>query len=392
MYKIATLNKISPVGLNLLGDAYSLTENIQEANGILVRSQDMQEMDFSDNLLAIARAGAGVNNIPFERCAEKGIVVFNTPGANANAVTELVVGMMIADARNLFAANEWCKTFKQGDDEVSKIVEKGKGQYAGRELKNKKICVIGLGAIGVLVANACEALGMSVVGYAPYMTVKAAHDMSNTIPFTTSLTEALKDADYVSIHVPARPTTIGMLNNSLLDMMKDGVTILNFSRDKLVNEDHILAALETGKVKKYITDFPNGRVVGVPGVVYTPHLGASTAEAEDNCAKAAVMAIKSYIEDGNIENSVNFPNCTLGAFQKNSGKSRICILNKNVPAIIGSITGILAEANINIDNMINKSKEAYAYTVIEADEIVDESFLKEKLASIDGIIKIRVLK
>lgn len=391
MHKIATLNKISPVGLNLLTGDYALTENIEEANGILVRSQDMHQMQFSENLYAIARAGAGVNNIPSDRCAEEGIVVFNTPGANANAVAELVIAMMLADARNLFPAYEWSKSFENGDEGVAKAVEKGKGQYAGHELRGKKICVIGLGAVGVLVANSCEALGMSVIGYAPYMSVRAAHDMSNTIPFTTSLEEALKDADYVSVHVPSRPDTIGMVNSSLLKLMKDGVTVINFSRDSLVDEKAVLAALESGKVRRYITDFPNGVNVQKPGVIYTPHLGASTAEAEDNCAKAAVNAIKSYIESGNIENSVNFPNCPLPAFARGQGKSRICILNKNVPAIIGSITGILAEQNINIDNMVNKSKGKYAYTVIEADAEIDEALLKEKL-SIDGIIKIRIIK
>ena len=391
MFKIATLNKISPVGLALLGDDYTVTENIDEANGILVRSQDMQEMQFSDNLYAIARAGAGVNNIPCDRCAEEGIVVFNTPGANANAVTELVIGAMIADARNLIPAIEWANTLGSGDMEVAKAVEKGKGKYAGHELRGKKICIIGLGAIGVLVANACENLGMKVVGYAPRMSIRAAHDMSNTIPFTMNIDEAIKDADYVSVHVPAKPNTAGMINKDLIAKMKDGVTIVNFSRDKLVNEPEVLEALKSGKVRRYITDFPNNVNLGQPGVAITPHLGASSEEAEDNCASAAVREIKGYIEDGNIENSVNFPNCNLGKFVRGEGRCRICILNKNVPAVIGSITGILADMGVNIDNMINKSKGKYAYTVIEADSEVDEAVLKERLNA-SGVIKVRVIK
>ena len=391
MFKIATLNKISPVGLALLGKDYSITEDLNEANGILVRSQDMQEMEFSKNLYAIARAGAGVNNIPCDRCAEEGIVVFNTPGANANAVAELAIGSMIADARNMIPAIEWANTLKGGEMEVAKAVEKGKGKYAGHELRGKKICVIGLGAIGVLVANACEHLGMQVVGYAPRMSIRAAHDMSNTIPFTMNIEDAIKDADYVSVHVPAKPNTTGMINASLISKMKDGVTIVNFSRDKLVNEPEVLTAIQAGKVRRYITDFPNDVNIGQPGVAFTPHLGASSEEAEDNCASAAVREIMNYIEDGNIQNSVNFPNCDLGKFIRGEGHSRICILNKNIPAVIGAITGILAEMNVNIDNMINKSKGKYAYTVIEADSEVDEEMLREKLAS-HGVIKVRVIK
>lgn len=391
MFKIATLNKISPVGLAKLSEDYQVTDHIEEANGILVRSQDMLEMQFSDNLYAIARAGAGVNNIPCDRCAEEGIVVFNTPGANANAVTELVIGALIADARNLFPAVQWANTLAEGEPEVAKAVEKGKGKYAGRELRGKKMCVIGLGAIGVLVANACENLGMQVVGYAPRMSIRAAHDMSNTIPFTMNLEEAIQDADYVSVHVPAKPNTAGMINADLISKMKDGVTIVNFSRDKLVNEPDVLAAIESGKVRHYITDFPNNVNIGKPGVSITPHLGASSEEAEDNCATAAVREIMGYIEDGNIENSVNFPNCNLGKFNRGEGKSRICILNKNVPAVIGSITSILADMEVNIDNMINKSKGKYAYTVIEADSEVDEAALKARLNA-NGIIKVRVIK
>ena len=396
MYKIATLNKISPKGLKKLGDKYALTDDINSADGILVRSQDMLEMEFSPQLLAIARAGAGVNNIPLDRCAEKGIVVFNAPGANANAVKELVLTAMLAEARNLYDGMHWVhKLATKGDPgEIGlvKAVEKGKGQFAGREIAGKKICVIGLGAIGVLVANACEALGMEVVGYAPFMTVRAAHDMSNTVPFRTDLDSVIGDCDYVTVHVPASPQTNGMINADIIQSMKNGAILLNFSRDKLVDEDAVLKALDEGKLKKYITDFPNDKIVGHENIIYIPHLGASTGEAEDNCAILAVEEIKNYIENGNIENSVNFPACSLGKFISGNGKSRICILNKNVPGILGEITGMLAAMNINIANMVNQSKDNYAYTMVDTDALVDEASIIKQLAADDGIIRVRVIQ
>lgn len=387
MYKIATLNKISPVGLADFTDDYQITEDLNEANGILVRSQDMLTMDFSPNLKAIARAGAGVNNIPLDRCAEEGIVVFNTPGANANAVKELVVAAMLMDARNLSGALDWVGTL--GDEEnIAKAVEKGKGQFAGNELFGKSICVIGLGAIGVLVANACEDLGMKVTGYAPYMSVLAAHDMSNTIPFVTDLEEILPKCDYVTVHVPVSDGTKGMINADFISKMKDGAVLVNYSRDKLAVEEDVLAALDSGKLKKYITDFPTNKVFGHKNVFYTPHLGASTEEAEDNCAKKAVAALRNYLENGNIENSVNMPACSLG---KISGCARICIINKNIPAMLGKITGILADLGINIGNMLNKSRGDYAYTMVDIDSDIDEEKLAKAL-TVDGIISVRVLR
>lgn len=390
MYKIATLNKISPVGLSRFTDDYEITDDLTGASGILVRSQDMQTMEFSDQLLAIARAGAGVNNIPVDRCAQEGIVVFNTPGANANAVKELVLGALFLAARNLPDALEWARGLREGTEDVSKAVEKGKGQFAGSELKGKTLGVIGLGAIGVLVANAAQKMGMDVIGYDPYITLHAAHELSNKIPVVVDLGDLLPKCDYVTIHVPALDETKGMLNSKRFDQMKDGVVLLNFSRDKLVNDDNLVGALKTGRVKKYITDFPNAKLINQSGVICIPHLGASTEEAEDNCAVMAANQLMDYIENGNIINSVNFPTLTMGKLNK-AATARICILNKNIPAMLGKITGILAEMNINIRDLTNKSKGDYAYTLLDVDSEVNEAALKKKL-SVEGIISIRIIK
>lgn len=394
MYKIATLNKISPVGLKKFTEEYEITENISEASGILVRSQDMLEMEFSGSLLAIARAGAGVNNIPLQRCAEEGIVVFNTPGANANAVKELVLCAMLAEARNLYDAMHWTnKLSKNGGGElgISKSVEKGKGQFAGRELQGKTIGVIGLGAIGVKVANTCEALGMNVLGYDPFITPKSAHMLSAGIPYSSNLNEIVSQCDYVTIHVPASPKTNGLISKEVIESMKDGAVLLNFSRDKLVDEEAVLKALANEKVSRYITDFPNDKTIGQPGVMYIPHLGASTEEAEENSASLAVEELMNYIENGNIENSVNYPACSLGTFVPGQGTSRICILNRNVAGIIGEITGALAKMNINISNMVNSSRGDFAYTMIDTDTVVDEDALKSNM-SMEGIIRVRIIK
>lgn len=391
MYKIKTLNKISPVGLKNFDENYSFTEDIDEAQGILVRSYDMLDMEFSDNLLAIARAGAGVNNIPLDKCSEKGIVVFNTPGANANAVKELVIGSLIADARNLHQAMTWVESLA-GEPDAASIVEKNKSRFAGRELKGKTMCVIGLGAIGVIVANAAEALGMKVVGYAPFMTVSAAHDMSNTIPFVTDVNAVLKKSDYVTIHVPANADTAAMVNEEFLSQMKKGATLVNFSRDKLVDEKAVADALESGKLRRYITDFPTPKILGTKKVMIIPHLGASTEEAEENCACAAVETMKEYIETGNIQNSVNFPSCDLGPFFPGESISRICILNRNISGMLGIITGKLASMNVNIAKMINKSNGRFACTMIDADCDLDEAFIKEHLIQNPGILSVRVIK
>ncbi|WP_027399812.1 3-phosphoglycerate dehydrogenase family protein [Anaerovorax odorimutans] len=384
MYKIATLNKISPKGLARLSEKYSIVEDVNEANGILVRSQNMQSMEFSDNLLAIARAGAGVNNIPVDRCSEEGIVVFNTPGANANAVKELVLTGILLSARNIPNAIEWTKTLT---DDVSKTVEKNKSQFAGSEIKGKTLGIIGLGAIGVMVANTAEALGMKVVGYDPYISVHSAHELSRTVKVYEMLDTILPECDYISIHVPFIEQTKELIRESSITLMKDNVCILNFSRDKIVNDNDIKEALKNGKIKKYVTDFPNDNLVGTDNVICIPHLGASTAESEENCAKMAVDEVMDYIENGNILNSVNFPNCSLGLC---TDAARICILNKNVPTMLSKITGILADMNINISDLLNKSKNDLAYTLVDVDSPVDEKQLKEAL-SVDGIISVRVI-
>lgn len=385
MYNITTLNKISPVGLNRLTDKYTVTEDIEKADGILVRSQDMLNMEFSKKLLGISRAGAGVNNIPVDRCAEEGIVVFNTPGANANAVKELVLAALFLGSRNIPEAITWAGGL-EGNENVSKDVEKGKGQFAGCEILGKTLGVIGLGAIGVSVANAAEKLGMKVIGNDPYMTLHAAHNLSNTIPVVQTLEEMLPECDYITIHVPAKENTNGMINKDTIALIKDGAVFLNFSRDKLVNDADMLAALEAGKIKKYITDFPNNSLIGKKGVVAIPHLGASTEEAEDNCAVMATEELMDYIENGNIKNSVNFPECTLGPVTG----TRICVLNKNVPAMLSAVTGAVSDLGLNIANLLNKSKGDYACTMLDIDGGVDEADLAEKLA-IPGIIKVRVI-
>lgn len=385
MYKVAALNKISQKGLARLSDKYTVTDQLEEANGVLVRSQDMKSLEFSDNLLAIARAGAGVNNIPVDLCSEKGIVVFNTPGANANAVKELVLGAMLVSARNLKDAMLWADHLS-GD--VAKAVEKGKGQFAGRELKGHTLGVVGLGAIGVMVANAAEALGMKVIGYDPYISLHSAHELSNTIPVVGTMEALLPKCDVVTIHVPALESTKGMMNEAYFNIMKRGAVLMNFARDTLVNEADLLSALEKGKLKRYITDFPNERMLGNDKIVCIPHLGASTQESEENCASMAVDELMDYLEHANITNSVNFPNCSLGVC---NSTARIAVLNKNVPAMLGKITGILADMNINISDLVNRSKGEMACTLVDVDSEVDEEALKKAL-DVEGIISVRVIK
>ncbi|MEG0391974.1 MAG: phosphoglycerate dehydrogenase [Anaerovoracaceae bacterium] len=386
MYKIATLNKISPVGLGMLGDNYSTIETLDGANGVIVRSADMHELSFDSSLLAIARAGAGYNNIPIQRCAEEGIVVFNTPGANANAVKELVLSGMFLSARNIPAGIAWAQTLTEN---VKKTVEKGKSQFAGTEIKGKTLGVIGLGAIGVMVANAAKSLGMNVVGYDPFITLKSAHELSNKIPVIKDLATLLPQCDYVSIHVPVLEDTKGMMDGRRFSQMKDGAVLLNFSRDTLVNEDALAEALSTGKIKNYVTDFPNEKVLNLEGVIALPHLGASTNEAEDNCASMAAEQLMDYIENGNILNSVNFPACSMGKISEDA-KGRICILHKNIPAMLGKITGIMADLNINIRDLTNKSKGDFAYTLMDIDTNISEADLSPSL-EVEGIIRVRVI-
>ena len=365
MYKIATLNKISPVGLKELTDNYKVVDEIEEANGILLRSYDLHSMEFSSELLAIGRAGAGVNNIPLDRCAEEGIVVFNTPGANANAVKELTIAGMFLAARNIPGGLTWASNLTEN---IKESVEKGKGQFAGSEIKGKTLGVIGLGAIGVMVANTASELGMEVIGYDPYITVRAAHALYSTIPVVSDLGELLPQCDFVTIHVPVNDNTKGMIDSRRIDQMKDGAIFLNFSRDTLVNDKALLQALESGKLRNYVTDFPNDEVLGKIGVIATPHLGASTAEAEDNCAVMAAKEIMAYIETGEIKNSV-----------------------KNIPAMLGKITGLMADMNINIRDLTNTSKGDYAATLLDIEGAVDEAELRSAL-DIEGIIRVRVIK
>lgn len=389
MYKIATLNKISPKGLRTLTDNYQIIDNPDQADGIIVRSADMHEMSFSKDLLAIARAGAGVNNIPLERCASQGIVVFNSPGANANAVKELVITGMLMASRHVPEALRWTSALKE---DVKKTVEKGKSQFAGNEIKGKTLGVIGLGAIGVLVANAARQLGMKVIGYDPYISLKSAHELSNKIPVTSDMGEILEVSDFITLHVPAVDSTKGMFDARRFGQMKDGAIMLNYARDTLVNEDALLDALESGKLSYYLTDFPNSTLIGHSKIIATPHLGASTAEAEDNCAQMAAEELMEYIEKGNIMNSVNYPNCSLGEMDPEANV-RIAILNRNIPSMLGKITGILADFNINIRNMTNTSKGDYACTLIDIDgdeDVTAEEFLHEM--DFEGIVSVRLLR
>lgn len=379
MFKIATLNKISPVGLSHLTDNYTITENTDEANAILVRSQAMHDMEFSDNLLSIARAGAGVNNIPLDRCAEEGIVVFNTPGANANAVKELVLAGMLMAARNIPDAIIWAKGL---DSDVLKAYEKGKGQFAGTEIAGKTLGVIGLGAIGIKIANAAEGLGMKVIGYDPFLTVNAAHRISNTADIVNDMTDMLGKCDYITIHVPATDKTRGMMNKEVFDQMKDGAIFLNFSRDKLVNDADLMAAIDSGKIRKYVTDFATDELLHYNNVIAIPHLGASSAEAEDNCATMAALQTMDYIENGNIVNSVNFPAVSLGA---KSG-TRIAVLSKASDTIITDVTAALNAKNAVISNIISKTKGGFAYTLVETPAAIDSLEIAN-----DSIIRTRII-
>ena len=386
MYKITALNKISAAGLSRLSDAYTLTDDLAAASGILVRSHDMLDMAFPDTLLAIARAGAGVNNIPIARCSEEGIVVFNTPGANANAVNELVIAAMLLAARNLPDALDWTKTLTT---DVASAVEKGKSRFAGSELQGKTLGIIGLGAIGVLVANTAEKLGMRVIGHDPFITVRAAHKLSNNADMAKKLDALLPQCDYLTLHVPSIESTKGMIDKAQFAQMKKGVCLLNFSRGDLVNHGDLFDAINAGVVGRYITDFPEDDLLGKAGVVCLPHLGASTAEAEEYCALMAVNQLMDYLENGNITNSVNFPKTNLGAFDHTAAVCRVCILNKNIPAMLRRITSVFED--INICDMINKSKGDYACTIIDVDSEVDDEALK-KLLALDGIVSVRIIR
>jgi D-3-phosphoglycerate dehydrogenase len=387
MFQIKLLNKISPAGLEKFDRAkYSWSEDMENPDAIMVRSASMHEMELPSTVKAIARAGAGVNNIPCDKYAQEGIVVFNTPGANANAVKELVLLGLLISSRKVASSMEWIKTLKGEGDQVGKLVEKGKSQFVGPEISGKTLGVIGLGAIGVLVANAASSLGMKVYGYDPYISIDAAWGLSHKIQHATSLKQIYENCDYITVHVPCNSETKGMINSESIAMMKNGVRILNFARGELVDTTDILAALDEKKVSCYVTDFATDELIGYPGVVAFPHLGASTPESEDNCARMAAVELMDYLENGNIKNSVNMP----AASMPKTSNSRICVIHKNIPAMVSKITTVVSDSNLNIENMINASKKEMAYTMLDIVGSIDKNVV-DSLSAVDGIIKVRVI-
>ena len=386
-YKFACLNNISPIGLKNFTNRYEQVSDVEEANGILVRSASMHEMEFSENLYAIARAGAGVNNIPLQKCAEKGIVVFNTPGANANGVKELVFAGMLLASRDIVEGVDWVRANKDKAD-IAKVAEKEKKKFAGTELQGKKLGIIGLGAIGVIVANAAVNLGMAVYGYDPYVSVDSAWHLSRKITHVLNVDDIYKNCDFITIHVPLLDSTKNMINKEAVAKMKRGVILINMARDLLVDEEAVVAAIESGKVRRYVSDFPNPTVAGKKGCITTPHLGASTEESEINCAKMAVDELRDYLENGNIRNSVNYPSCDMGVC---TAGGRLCIFHKNQPSMITQFTQILGASDVNIAGMANKSKKEVAYTLIDFDSPVDKELVK-KLAEVRDVYRVRVIK
>ena len=387
MFDILTLNKIAACGLEQLSvDKYKITDNADaDCDGIILRSFAMHDMEFPKSLKAVARAGAGTNNIPIDKCSEKGIVVFNTPGANANAVKELVLAGLFLSSRDIVGGIKWASTLS-GDD-VAKQVEKGKSNFAGNEIQGKTLGVIGLGAIGVLVANTATHLGMKVIGFDPYLSVDAAWRLSSHIKHAKSADEVFAEADYLTIHIPLTSETKHTINRDTIEKMKDGVKVLNFARGELVDIDAMKAALSSGKISKYVVDFPSVEALNVDGIIAIPHLGASTSESEDNCAVMAAQELSAYLETGNILNSVNFPNCELQI----SGKGRICILHKNIPNMLTQFTTLFAESNHNIADLINKSKKDLAYTIINTDDVVTDDII-DKIKSVSGVLRVRVIR
>lgn len=389
MFTLKTLNKIDDEGLQLLSNQYEVINEKAEGDydGVILRSFNLHDHKMSEKVVAVARAGAGVNNVPVEKCAKEGIVVFNTPGANANAVKELVLAGLLMSSRDVTAAIDWAKTLR-GEEQVAKKVEAGKAAFTGPEIMGKTLGIVGLGAIGALVANAAISLGMEVYGFDPFISVDAAWGLKSAVNKAKSLEELVSKSDYISVHVPLMDATRGMINTELITKMKDDVRILNFSRAELVDDDSIEAALASKKVAKYVTDFPNERTVAMEGVIAIPHLGASTPESETNCAKMAVKQMMDYLEFGNIVNSVNYPDASLGGLD---AVSRVCVLHKNVPNMVGQITSTLAAHNMNIQDMLNKSKKEYAYTMIDLESEVTDAVASE-LTKIDGVLKVRILK
>ncbi|MCR4692409.1 MAG: phosphoglycerate dehydrogenase [Firmicutes bacterium] len=387
MFDILTLNKIAACGLDQLdGSKYTVTDNAEDnCDGIILRSFAMHDMELPKSLKAVARAGAGTNNIPIDKCSEKGIVVFNTPGANANAVKELVLAGLFLSSRDVVGGINWASTLS-GDD-VAKQVEKGKSNFAGNEIQGKTLGVIGLGAIGVLVANTAVHLGMKVIGFDPYLSVDAAWRLSSHIKHAKTADEVYQEADYLTIHIPLTGDTKHTINRDTIAKMKDGAKVLNFARGELVDIDAMKSALASGKISKYVVDFPSSEAINVDGIIAIPHLGASTSESEDNCAVMAAQELSNYLETGNILNSVNFPNCELPM----SGKGRICVLHKNVPNMLTQFTTLFAESNHNIADLINKSKKDLAYTIINTDDVVTDDIV-DRIKAVSGVLRVRVIK
>lgn len=386
MYKVKLMNKISPVGLNNFTEDYEYSEDIVNEDAILLRSASLHDYDFPKSVKAIARAGAGVNNIPVDKCAEKGIVVFNTPGANANAVKELVICGLLLSSRKVVESIQWVNTL--GDDEnIAKTAEKGKSNFVGPEIEGKTLGVIGLGAIGVQVANAAVKLDMKVFGYDPFMSVNSAWALSKHVKQAANMEEIFKTCDYITIHVPSTKDTKGMINKDMLDLMKDGTRLLNFARGDLVVTQDVVDAVESGKLGKYVTDFAAQELIGKDNIIVFPHLGASTPESEDNCARMAVDEVKDFLENGNIVNSVNFPRCV----QPRESKVRLCITNKNMPNILARISKLFADHNLNIENMVNRAKGDYAYTLIDTNSDVRQDII-DRIEAAEGIINVRVIK
>ena len=387
MYRYNCLNPIAGVGLDLFSDEYTKVDELKDADAVLVRSAAMHDLELPDSLLAVARAGAGVNNIPLDKCADKGIVVFNTPGANANGVKELVFAGMLYAARDIVGGIDWCLE-NQNDENIAKTAEKQKKNFAGTEISGKKLGVIGLGAIGVLVANAATSLGMEVYGYDPYISVNAAWNLTRSVKHVTNVEDIYRECDFITIHVPLLDSTRKMINAEAIAMMKPTAIVLNFARDFLVDEEAMVDALAKGKVHKYVSDFPNTTTVGAKGCIVTPHLGASTAESEDNCAIMAVREIRDYLENGNIVHSVNFPDCNMGAC---TTAGRIGILHKNEKGIIAKFTTVLGDADVNVSDLTNKGKGDYAYSLIDVDSVVADDVV-EKISGLDGVLRVRVVK
>ena len=387
MFKVSCLNPIAKCGTDNFGDNYAMTENVNEADAILVRSAAMHDMELAPNTVAVARAGAGVNNIPLDKFAEQGVVVFNTPGANANGVKELVIAAMLYGSRDIMGAAQWCQD-NTADENIAKSAEKAKKAFAGKEIKGKKLGVIGLGAIGAMIANAAVSLGMEVYGYDPYVSVDAAWKISRDVKHITNVNDIYTDCDIITIHVPLLDSTKGMVDAEAISKMKDGVMFLNFARDILVDEAAMVKAAEEGHVGKYITDFPNPTVVGKKNVIVTPHIGASTEESEDNCAIMAVKQIREFIENGNVINSVNYPRCDAGLCQY---ESRVTVCHKNIPNMLTQFTGLFAKLSLNVPEMVSKSRGDFAYTIIDIDGKADQSMVDE-ISKIDGVLRVRIVK